>query len=67
MKEKSSYLQLAQSEIKKLEDRTEGCKLYKGCKIIIRRNNLCNEYVEAIVNPANEQLEHTKGIAFAIK
>ena len=67
MKEKSSYLQLAQSEIKKLEDSTKGCKLYKGCKIIIRKNDLCNEYVEAIVNPANEQLEHAGGAAFAIR
>ena len=28
---------------------------------------MCNEYVEAIVNPANEQLEHAGGAAYAIR
>ena len=38
-----------------------------GCKIIIRKNNLFNEYVDAIVNPTNEQLENAKGTTFAIR
>ena len=36
-------------------------------KIIIIKNNLYNEYVEAIVNFVNEQLEHAVGTAFDIR
>ena len=40
---------------------------YRGWKIIIRKNDLTKEVVDAIVNPANEQLEHAGGAAFAIR
>ena len=40
--------------------------LYKGCNIIIRKADLTEEREDAIVNPANEDLDHAGGAARAI-
>ena len=40
--------------------------IYKGCNIIIRKGDLTQEREDAIVNPANEQLDHAGGAAYAI-
>ena len=34
---------------------------YKGCTVIIRKGDLTEEREDAIVNPANEQLDHVGG------
>ena len=39
---------------------------YKGCNIIIRKGDLTEEREDAIVNPANDQLNHAGGAAKAI-
>ena len=39
---------------------------YKGCNIIIRKGDLTEEREDAIVNPANDQLNHAGGAAIAI-
>ena len=39
---------------------------YKGCNIIIRKADLTEEREDAIVNPANEDLDHAGGAARAI-
>ena len=40
--------------------------IYKGCNVIIRKGDLTEEREDAIVNPANEQLDHAGGAAKAI-
>ena len=40
--------------------------IYKGCNVIIRKGDLTEEREDAIVNPANEQLNHQGGAAKAI-
>ena len=39
---------------------------YKGCNVIIRKGDLTEEREDAIVNPANEDLDHKGGAAKAI-
>ena len=39
---------------------------YKGCNVIIRKGDLTQEREDAIVNPANEELDHAGGAAYAI-
>ena len=39
---------------------------YKGCHIIVRKSYLTLEREDAIVNPANEDLNHEEGAARAI-
>ena len=40
--------------------------IYKGCNIIIRKGDLTEEREDAIVNPANEKLNHAGGAPKAI-
>ena len=40
--------------------------IYKGCNVIIRKGDLTEEREDAIVNPANEELNHAGGAAKAI-
>ena len=40
--------------------------IYKGCNVIVRKGDLTEEREDAIVNPANEQLNHQGGAAKAI-
>ena len=40
--------------------------MFRDWNIIIRKNDLWKELVDAIVNPANERLEHAGGAALAI-
>ena len=51
----------AESEAKNKED-----IIYKGCNVIIRKGDLTEEREDAIVNPANEELNHAGGAAKAI-
>ena len=49
---------IKQMNVKELE--------YKGVNLIVRKNDLTKEKVWAIVNPANEDLNHEGGAARAI-
>ena len=49
---------IKQMNVKELE--------YKGVNLIVRKNDLTKEKVWAIVNPANEKLNHEGGAARAI-
>ena len=40
--------------------------IYKGCNVIIRKGDLTEEREDAIINPANEKLDHAGGVAKAI-
>ncbi|CAI2383376.1 unnamed protein product [Moneuplotes crassus] len=40
--------------------------MYRKTRITVRKNDLVQEYVDAIVNPANEELNHAGGAARAI-
>uniref|UniRef100_A0A7S3K650 Macro domain-containing protein n=1 Tax=Euplotes crassus TaxID=5936 RepID=A0A7S3K650_EUPCR len=40
--------------------------MYREARITVRKNDLVEEYVDAIVNPANEELNHAGGAARAI-
>ena len=69
-KENYDVLTKAFNDIHKEEDNQKKKNLntidYKGATIIIRKNDLTQEVTEAIVNPANEQLEHAGGCAYMI-
>ena len=36
---------------------------YKGVNIILRKNSITKEKVNAIVSPTNEKLDHTNGLS----
>ena len=48
------------------EEKNKQVIYYKGCNVIIRKGDLTQEREDAIVNPANEQLNHKGGAAKAI-
>ena len=48
------------------EARNKEIIVYKGCNIIIRKGDLTEEREDAIVNPANEDLNHRGGASKAI-
>ena len=48
------------------DEKNEQVIIYKGCNVIIRKGDLTEEREDAIVNPANEQLNHQGGAAKAI-
>ena len=57
-----------QYEKDKNDSETKNKKIidYRGCNIIIRKGDLTEEREDAIVNPANEDLNHRGGAAKAI-
>jgi predicted RNase H-like nuclease (RuvC/YqgF family) len=56
---------LKEKKSKMKEGKVEGF-IYRDVKLIVRKNNLVEEYTEAIVNPANQELKHEGGAAKAI-
>jgi O-acetyl-ADP-ribose deacetylase len=51
----------------RLEELTKGEINYKGCIIKVRQNDITDEPVDAIVNPANSELTNEGGAAKAIE
>jgi len=70
VKENYDVLTKAYKDIHEDEDNQNKKNLktidYKGAKIIIRKNDITQEMTEAIVNPANEDLNHAGGCAYMI-
>jgi O-acetyl-ADP-ribose deacetylase (regulator of RNase III) len=70
LKEQYKSLNSIKKDIIKIKTEIENKNVYekchKGCRIIIRKGDLCDEREDAIVNPANEQLRHEGGAAKAI-
>ena len=70
VEENKNILVKAFKDIREEEDNQKKKNLktidYKGATIIIRKNDLTQEMTQAIVNPANEDLNHAGGCAKAI-
>ena len=76
----SQQIQQTQVDKQMLEGKTRGKISYKGCKILVRQNNITGtisisthspyaieEPVGAIVNPANSELKNKGGAAYEIE
>lgn len=60
LKELKSNLRDAENDEKRLQELTEKQINYKGCIIKVRKNDIADEPVDAIVNPANSYLSNSK-------
>ena len=58
-----SIIDQYQKDKKESEDKNKKVIIYKDCNVIIRKGDLTEEREDAIVNPANEDLNHKGGAA----